>query len=67
MRMGVASSTTRTTTVTEGTLVIDVWDADTESMVWRSIATSPLSQNPEQNTNRINRAVERAFNEFPPS
>jgi len=64
--MGVTSSSTRATTITQGTLVIDIWDASTNTLVWRAIATDTLSQNPERNTNAINRAVERAFRDFPP-
>jgi hypothetical protein len=63
---GVTSSTTRPTTVTQGTLVIDVWDASRDAMIWRGVATSPLGSNPERNTRTINRAVERAFRDFPP-
>jgi uncharacterized protein YceK len=63
---GSASSTTRPTTVTQGTLVIDVWDASRNEMIWRGVATSALSSNPERNTRTIHRAVERAFRDFPP-
>ena len=66
MGMGVTSATTRTTTVTEGTLVIDVWETDGDDLVWRAVASAPLSDNPDRNTAAINRAVERAFNDFPP-
>jgi hypothetical protein len=66
MGFGVASSTTRPTTVTQGTLVIDVWDATRNAMVWRSVATSALSSNPERSTRTIHDAVERAFRQFPP-
>ena len=67
-RMGfdVTSSTTRPTTVTEGTLVIDVWEASGNTLLWRSVARSTLSSNPERNTKTINQAVERAFRDFPP-
>jgi hypothetical protein len=64
--MGVTSSSTRATTITQGTLVIDIWDASTNTLVWRAIATDTLRQNPERNTAAINRAVERAFRSFPP-
>jgi len=63
---GVTTSTTRPTTVEQGTLVIDVWDASRNEMIWRGVATSTLSSNPERNTRTINRAVERAFRNFPP-
>lgn len=64
--MGITTSTTRATTITEGTLVIDVWDAEKNALVWRGVAQSTLSANPDRNTSKINRAVERAFRDFPP-
>lgn len=64
---GVATSSTQQTTVTHGTLVIDIWDAESNSLVWRGIATSPLSRNPDRNAAKISSAVERVFLEFPPS
>ena len=63
---GVTTSTTRPTTVAQGTLVIDVWDASRNEMIWRGVATSTLSSNPERNTKTIQRAVEKAFRDFPP-
>jgi hypothetical protein len=67
MGVGMTTSTTRATTVTEGTLVIDVWDATRNSMVWRAVATSSISENPSRNTKTINQAVEKAFGDFPPN
>lgn len=64
---GVASSTTRPTTVTRGTLVIDVWDASSNALIWRSVATSALSSNPQRNTQTVKRAIEMAFRNFPPN
>ena len=66
MGFGVSSSTTRPTTVTRGTLVIDVWDASQNAMIWRSVATSALSSNPERTARAINDSVARAFSRFPP-
>jgi hypothetical protein len=63
---GVTSSTTRPTTVTQGTLVIDVWDASRNAMIWRGVATSTISSNPERTTRTVNQAIERAFRDFPP-
>jgi hypothetical protein len=66
MGFGVNSSTTRPTTVTRGTLVIDVWDASKNAMVWRSVVTSAINPDPERNTRAINDSIERAFSRFPP-
>ncbi len=66
MGFGVNSSTTRPSTVTRGTLVIDVWDASENAMIWRSVATSALSSSPQRSARAINDAIERAFRRFPP-
>jgi len=64
--VGMTTSTTRPSTITQGTLMIDIWDVAANAMVWRSVATSTLSSDPSQNTSTINKAVEKAFNDFPP-
>ena len=64
--VGFSTSTTRTTTVTEGTLVIDIWDAESNALIWRAVATSPLSSRPDRNAATIRSAVEKAFEDFPP-
>lgn len=63
---GTVTATTRTLTVKRGTLVIDVWDASTNTLVWRSVATSALDSDPRSSARTIKEAVERAFRQFPP-
>jgi hypothetical protein len=50
----------------EGTLIIDLMDANNKTLVWRGWATSAIeeavSRNPEQS---IRKAVERIFKLFP--
>jgi len=64
--LGTTTSTTRPTTVTQGTLVIDVWDASRNAMLWRSVASGVLSTSPSRNTSAVNDAIQRAFRQFPP-
>lgn len=64
--VGTVTSTTRAMTVKRGTLVIDVWDASTNTLVWRSVATSALDSDPRSSARTIKEAVERAFRQFPP-
>ena len=64
---GISTASTRATTFTEGTLVIDVWDAGENELLWRSVVSDTLGDNPERNAERINRGVARAFERFPPS
>ena len=60
-------STTRPTTYRYGTLVIDIVTADEKELVWRGSATDTISKNPEKNTAKINRAIEKLFERYPPT
>ncbi len=64
--VGFSSSTTRPTTVTQGTLVIDIWEVAGNRLVWRGVVSRSLSSNPSRNTAEINRGIDAAFRRFPP-
>ena len=66
-RGGFGSATTRVNTYEVGTLVIDVFDAKTKEAVWRGTSSRTLSDNPEKNTENLNKAVVKLFKDFPPS
>jgi uncharacterized protein DUF4136 len=51
---------------TEGTLVVDLYDASTKKMVWRGVATGSVSSRPSRNTRRLDRAIARMFERYPP-
>jgi uncharacterized protein YceK len=54
---------------TEGTLVIDVIDAETKNMVWRGIGQGVVDQTqrtPEQMQERIDGVVNKVMASFPP-
>jgi len=58
-----------TTTVNSypmGSLVIDIFDAKDKGIVWRGAATQALSANPDKNTKKLSKAVEKLFKKFPP-
>jgi len=67
MGMGMSGSTTRATTFEEGTLVIDVWQAEEDQLVWRGTIMDTLRDNPERNAEMINRGIARAFESLPPN
>ncbi len=50
----------------EGTLVIDVVDARSRSLVWRGTATGEMSK-PDPSAEKITDAVEKMFATFPPT
>lgn len=60
------SSTTTAYRYQVGTLVVDMWDASEEKQVWRGLASSTVTNNPEKKEKRINKAVEKMFEKFPP-
>jgi len=61
---GIATTTVDTYEV--GTLVVDLFDANTKQVIWRSVATETLSDDPEKNTKKLQDAVEDMFKKYPP-
>lgn len=57
---------TRVETYPVGTLVVDLFDAHSHQIVWRSAARQVLSDKPEKNTKKLNKAVTKMFKDFPP-
>ena len=57
-----------TTTVTAyqvGTLVIDVWDADTEKLIWRGMAANiMLTDNPKKMAKKIDKALSKMVDKW---
>jgi hypothetical protein len=51
-----------------GTLVVDIIDARTNSIVWRSLASSDIrpTDKPESRDKKITKATERMFKNYPP-
>jgi len=61
---GPAYQTFWSTTYTEGTLVIDLSDAKTHQIIWRSYATTQLGN--KIDSKLIQTAVQKSFEHFPP-
>jgi hypothetical protein len=49
-----------------GTLVVDIFDTPTKTLIWRSVATDAMSRKPEKNEKKLMKAVEEMFEHFPP-
>lgn len=64
--MGMGNSTTRVVTHEKGSIVIDMYDAKTEQMLFRGMATDTLSSKPKKNAEKINKAVTKVFKKYPP-
>ena len=53
-------------TYVQGTLVVDLYDAQTKKLVWRAKATQTVSEKPEKNTAKVNKMLARMFEQYPP-
>ena len=65
---GSRSGAARTDEIITGTLVVDMVDAETRTIVWRGTATKELNINakPAQREKNINRAAEKLLKNYPP-
>jgi hypothetical protein len=60
-------ATTTTETYTVGTLVVDLFDAKTEKLIWRSSSSDTLSDQANKNTKNLDKGVNKMFQHFPPA
>jgi hypothetical protein len=49
-----------------GTLVVDLFDVHTKQLIWRGVATDTLSEKPQKDTKKLEKAVDKLFKDFPP-
>jgi hypothetical protein len=56
---GYGSTTTTVTTYNRGTLIVDVWDAETKKLIWRGSATDIVPENPEKAYKKIDKALDK--------
>lgn len=59
-------STTTTETYRVGTLVVDLFDRQTKTLLWRGSASNTLSNNSRKNIKNFDKGVEKLFRDFPP-
>ena len=59
-----ATTTVENTPV--GTLVVDIFDANTKKLLWRGRATDTLSDKPDKNEKKLEKSVADMFKKFPP-
>ena len=64
MSMGTATTTTSEYLV--GTLVVDIFDAKTKGLMYRGTASDELSDKPEKNQKKLQKASDKLFKDFPP-
>lgn len=49
-----------------GGLLVDMFDGQSGQLIWRGVATEALSENPDKDTKKLERAAEKLFKGFPP-
>jgi hypothetical protein len=64
---GSGDATTTVETYKVGTLVVDLFDAKTEKLIWRSSSSDTLSDNADKNTKNLDKGVNKMFQHFPPA
>jgi hypothetical protein len=64
--MGMGTATTTTSEYLVGTLVVDIFDAKTKALMFRGTATDELSDKPEKNQKKLQKASDKLFKDFPP-
>jgi len=61
---GYGSYTTTVSNYTKGTLVIDVWDAKKEQMVWRGIASDIVPASPGKREKLLEKALDKISKQY---
>lgn len=61
-------SSTEVRTYLKGTLIVDMFDARTNKLIWRGTATDTISDDQEKNAKHIQKAIRKMFEKkFPPN
>ena len=50
----------------KGTVIVDMWNSRDGQLFFRGTATDSVSDRPDKNEQKINRAMERMLRTFPP-
>ena len=63
MRAG-SGTTSPAATYDQGAIIMDVWDAETEEVVWRGVAWKILNSNPEKRGKQLDQAMESMWRKW---
>lgn len=63
---GFGYSTTSVENIKVGTLLVEMFDGSSKSLIWRGSASDTLSNNPDKNINSLDKNVHKMFDHFPP-
>jgi hypothetical protein len=62
---GFGDATTTTSTYRVGTLVVDLFDSKSKTLIWRGSASDTLSDKSDRNIKHLDKAVDKLFEHFP--
>ncbi len=65
--MGMGTASTVVNEYQVGTVVVDMFDPKSKSLVFRGIAEGEISDNAERNAKRLDKASTKMFKDFPPA
>ena len=60
------TSTTTVSQIRVGELILDMADVKNKKFVWRGTASETMSDNPEKNKKKMDKALTKMFKKFPP-
>lgn len=63
---GFGETTTQVESYPVGSLVLDFYDTHNKQLIWRGVAQESLSDKPEKNEKKLEKAVNKMFEHFPP-
>jgi hypothetical protein len=63
---GFGETTTTVETYKVGTLVVDLFDAQTKTLIWRGSSSDTLSDKSDKNIKNLDKGVQKMFDHYPP-
>jgi hypothetical protein len=63
---GFGDATTTVDTYKVGTLVVDLFDANSKKLIWRGSSSDTLSDKSDKNIKNLDKGVQKMFDHFPP-
>lgn len=63
---GTEEATTSVQNYKVGTLVVSMFKTNSKQLIWQGTSSSDLSGNPDKNTKKLDKDVEKMFKHFPP-
>jgi len=63
---GFGEATTTVDTYKVGTLIVDLFDAHSKTLIWRGSSSDTLSDKSDKNIKNLDKGVQKMFDHFPP-